>query len=111
MPSGGYNWEYHGATTGVAQTAEESASDSGSAEPGVGIGGGVVWVQTPGTGPHGAGAAAAGAAGTGRGPNGGDPARDGGGNRRAPERVAHRTSTSGQTGRWRAAHGGRELGD
>src|ERR1022692_5014477 len=97
MPSGGYNWGYHGATTGVAQTAEESAADSGSAEPGIGIGGGVVWVQTPGTGPHGAGAAAAGAAGTGRGPHGGGPARDRRGKRRAPEGGAHHASAGGQT--------------
>src|ERR1022692_1253781 len=97
MPSGGYNWGYHGATTGVAQTAEESAADSGSAEPRVGIGGGVVWVQTAGTGPHGAGAAAAGTAGTGGGPDSGNAARDAGGDRRAAERVADHTRTEEQT--------------
>src|ERR1019366_7530300 len=109
--SGGYNRGYHGTPTGVAQTAEESTSDSGTAEPGVGIGSGVVWVQTAGTGPHGAGAAAAGTAGTGGGPDGRHPARNVGGNRRAAERVAHHTAAGGQARRWGAAHGGRELGD
>src|ERR1035441_5620007 len=88
-----------------------SAADSGSAEPRVGIGGGVVWVQTAGTGPHGAGAAAAGTAGTGGGPDSGNAARDAGGDRRAAERVADHTAAGGQTGRWGAAQGGRELGD